>query len=58
MSVSKDGSFRAALVIPADVSPGEAYLIVEGSAFDKCADARNASCVGYDSPPLKLQPHR
>ncbi len=56
--VNQDGSFRATLVIPSDSSPGEAYLIVEGSAFDKCADTPNASCVGYDSPRLRIQPRQ
>jgi hypothetical protein len=58
--VNQDGSFRATLVIPSDASPGEAYLLVEGSAFDApCKDTRNGSCVaGYDSPPLRIQPHR
>jgi hypothetical protein len=57
--VNRDGSFRAMLVIPTGAAAGEAYLLVEGSAFDKCADTRNGSCVsGYDSPPLRIQPRR
>lgn len=59
VSVNQDGSLRATLVIPSGASPGEAYLLVEGSAFDRCADTRNGSCVsGYDSPPLRIQPRR
>ena len=54
--VNQNGSFRTVLTIPSDAPPGEAYLTVTGSAFDKCDDTPNASCVGYTSPALALRP--
>lgn len=54
--VNQDGSFRATLVIPSDVSPGQTYLTVYGSAFDApCKDTRNGSCAVYSSPQLTLK---
>lgn len=52
--VHTDGSFRATLAIPASAAPGEAYLIVRGSAFDNCGTDGAGSCAGYASPPLTL----
>jgi hypothetical protein len=46
--VNTDGSFGAQVAIPADASPGEAYVIVRGSPFDQCADSGQGSCAGYD----------
>ncbi len=45
--VNADGSFRAIVPIPANASPGEAYIIVHGSPFDYCHDSIGQSCAGY-----------
>ena len=45
--VERDGSFRASLVIPRDAPPGEALIVVSGSAFDDCRDTAGGSCAGY-----------
>jgi len=52
--VNEDGSFKATLSIPADASPGLAYLSVGGSAFDNCGKSGDGSCAVYGSPPLTL----
>lgn len=46
--VRRDGAFKARLRIPARASPGEAYIVVHGSAFDQCNDTSSGSCAGYD----------
>jgi hypothetical protein len=44
--VNRDGSFSAAVRLPANASPGGSYLVVQGSAFDQpCKDT--ASCASY-----------
>jgi hypothetical protein len=58
VSVNQNGSFRATLGIPSDVSFGQTCLVVYGSAFDTCSDTRDASCAGYASPALRLLPAR
>lgn len=45
----QDGSYTASVTIPADASPGEAYIIVEPSTTEmSCRDVRDqsASCAG------------
>ena len=54
VAVNTDGSFKASRPIPATASPGEAYLMVGGSAFDECGRNGLGSCAGYASPPLTL----
>ena len=52
--VQADGSFATTLTIPADATPGDAFLEVAGSPFDQCAASSGASCAGYVSPRLTL----
>lgn len=55
VSVSRRGKLRADVSIPMDASPGEAYIIVHGSGFDRCDDTRS-SCAGYVTPLAKIAP--
>jgi hypothetical protein len=50
--VRRDGAFRAVLHIPQSASPGQSYIIVRGSPFDRCTDTNGmaVSCAGYDAP--------
>jgi hypothetical protein len=45
--VDRNGAFATAVRIPAAASPGEAAIIVKGSAFDQCRDSSSGSCAGY-----------
>ena len=47
--VKTNGAFKATVHISSKASPGEAYIIVRGSAFDgPCQDA-SSSCAGYEA---------
>ena len=48
--VGRDGAFSADVRIPASASPGESYVLVQGSAFDRpCQDtsSQSTSCASY-----------
>jgi hypothetical protein len=48
--VNRDGSFTAAVRIPADASAGYASILVRGSAFDRPCKDGAASCASYGTP--------
>ncbi len=57
VAAAADGTFSATVMIPAGTSPGEAYIIFQGSAWDECKDTDNgASCAGYDTPAITVTP--
>ena len=55
--VNRNGAFATTVHIPVGASPGEAYIVVKGSAFDQCKDVSSRSCAGY-SVRLAVLPRR
>jgi hypothetical protein len=45
--VNANGSFNATVRIPASASPGESYVVVRGSPFDRCEESGQGSYAGY-----------
>jgi hypothetical protein len=52
--VRRDGAFRTSVRIPRTASPGQSFIVVKGSLFDRCRDT--ASCAGYTAPVRVLAP--
>jgi hypothetical protein len=48
-----DGAFSTVVQVPANATPGDAYVSVTGSPFDSCSDS--GSCAGY-SVSFAIQP--
>ena len=46
--VQPDGSFTVDVEVPADLSPGEAYVHIAGSRYVTAPCLDNASCATYD----------
>lgn len=44
--VHRNGGFTAIVQIPSNASPGQAFIMVKGSSFDRCRD-KSESCAGY-----------
>jgi hypothetical protein len=55
VSVARDGSFETTVTIPSDTSPGEAFIVASGSAFDHCQDtAGGPACPWYSTPAVLI----
>jgi hypothetical protein len=45
--VETNGAFKATVHISPQASPGEAFIVVNGSAFDHPCQDTFSSCAGY-----------